>query len=153
MNADSFLDHAIQFREAAKRLHGTTPFLFKPTFYCAIHAVELALKGHLVHSGLSPGDLRRREFGHNIDRLLEHAEKIGANSEELLDYFAQQAVRWGSKDYAGKCFEYPEVMYSTCSLGVWLDIGEDLIERLRSAVRSVAPHGADLPQNGIERAR
>lgn len=127
MSAEGFLDHSTQFLHAARRLSSSSPFLFKPTFYCAIHAVELALKGHLVHQGFSAANLRRREFGHNIDRLLEQALADGAVDDGVIDYFDQQAIEWGSEDYASKCFEYPEHMYSTYPIGKWIEIAENLI--------------------------
>lgn len=132
MNAEGFLEHAIQYLEAGRRLSGTEPFVFKPTFYCAIHSVELSLKGHLLHQGASPETLRRREFGHNIDRLLEQAFDDGALDSGVLDVFHQRSIKTGSRDYAAKCFEYPESMYSTYPIGKWLGIAEALANSLQS---------------------
>jgi len=131
MNPANFLDHATQYLEAARRLSQTEPFIFKPTFYCAIHSVELSLKGHLLHQGCSLKALRRKEFGHNIGQLLEQALKNGAIDESILDVFYQRAVIRGSYDYSAKCFEYPEIMYSTYPIGKWLNIAEDLASSLQ----------------------
>jgi len=132
MNAGAFLDHAIQYLEAGRRLSRTEPFVFKPTFYCAIHSVELSLKGHLLHQGTPPEALRRRGFGHNIDRLLEQALSNGALDSGVLDVFHQRAITMGSGDYSAKCFEYPESMYSTYPIGKWLRIAEALADGLKS---------------------
>jgi hypothetical protein len=132
MNSETFLDHAIQYLEASRRLSQSEPFIFKPTFYCAIHSVELALKGHLLHQGSPPEALRKREFGHNIDRLLEQALDDGALDSGILDIFHQRAITMGSQDYSAKCFEYPESMYSTYPIGKWLRIAEALADGLQS---------------------
>lgn len=126
MSAEGFLDHSTQFLNAARRLSQGKPFLFKPTFYCAIHSIELALKGHLAHKGFTAAHLRHREFGHNIDRLLEEAIADGSVDNQIVNFFDQQAIKWGSEDYAGKCFEYPELMYSTYPIGKWIRIAENL---------------------------
>lgn len=131
MNPESFLNHATQYLDAARRLSKTEPFIYKPTFYCAIHSVELSLKGHLLHQGYSIKALRRQEFGHNIDRLLEQGLKDGAIDESILDVFYQRAVTRGSDDYSAKCFEYPEIMYSTYPIGKWLSIAEVLANSLQ----------------------
>ena len=137
INAEEFLDHSIQFCDAAQRLIKGKPFIFKPTFYCAIHSIELALKGHLVLSGFTASNLRNREYGHNISRLLDKAIVDEAVDEKVVDFFDQQAIKWGSEDYAGKCFEYPETMYSTYPIGKWTLIAEKLIFNLEEKLISM----------------
>jgi hypothetical protein len=135
MNAEEFVDHSVEFLEAAKKLKVSKPFLFKPTFYCAIHSIELALKGHLIHQKFSPEKLRRRAFGHNIDNLLEQALIDGALDDSVINFHDQKAIKWGSDYYAGKCFEYPELMYSTHPIGKWIMISEKLIKNLREKIK------------------
>jgi hypothetical protein len=57
---DGTPDHAIRYLEADCRLSRTKPSVFKPTFYCAIHSVELSLKGHLLRQGSPPAALTAR---------------------------------------------------------------------------------------------
>jgi hypothetical protein len=134
MNTEKFLDHSIEFLEAAKKLNGCKPFLFKPTFYCAIHSIELALKGHLIHQKFSPVKLGHREFGHKIDKLLEQAITNGALDNSVINSYDQKAIKWGSEHYAGKCFEYPEPMHSTYPIGRWIMIAEKLIKKLSEKI-------------------
>jgi hypothetical protein len=134
MNTERFLDHSIEFLEAAKKLNGSEPFLFKPTFYCAIHSIELALKGHLMHQKFSSEKLRQREYGHKIDKLLEQALTDGALDNSVINFYDQKAIKYGSDYYAGKCFEYPEPMHSTYPIGRWIMIAEKLIKKLSEKI-------------------
>ena len=54
-----------------------------------------------------------------------------AIDESMLDVFYQRAVTNGSGDYSAKCFEYPEIMYSTYPIGKWLSIAEVLANSLQ----------------------
>ena len=53
-----------------------------------LHAIELALKGYLVHSGVSERELKRR-FSHDLEKLFAEAKKRGltvnaAHVDELV---------------------------------------------------------------------
>ena len=58
--ASDFLDHAVEFARASERLASKKPFLLRPTFYCPLHAIELALKSHLAAAGYTKSRLSRR---------------------------------------------------------------------------------------------
>jgi hypothetical protein len=48
--------------------------------YLLGHAVEMYLKAYLLHAGLSATTLKRKPFGHNLDRLLIEAKTRGFTS-------------------------------------------------------------------------
>ena len=134
--AQEFLRHAMEFRDAAVRLYDCKPFLFHPTFYCALHSIELALKAHLAHAGFGPRKLASRALGHDLRALLEAATTKGTLENSDLDAFDRKAISWRGKDYSKKCFEYPEFMVSTHRIGKWLLIARKLI---KSADGLIAP--------------
>src|SRR6266496_1360218 len=118
--ARDFLQHSVEFRDAAARLYDHKPFLFHPTFYCVLHSIELALKSHLAYAGFGLSELRSRTLGHDLDALLQAASKEGTLDKSALDVFDRKAISWGGKDYSKKCFEYAEFMVSTHRIGKWL---------------------------------
>src|SRR6266540_5806982 len=75
--ANEFLDYAVEFAAASERLHAHKPYLLHPTFYCAIHSVELALKSYLAAHGFTKSCLASRAFGHNLSHLLAAALSRG----------------------------------------------------------------------------
>jgi len=135
--AQEFLRHALEFRDAADRLWDRKQrFLFHPTFYCALHCIELALKAHLAYAGFGLQKLRSRTLGHDLDALLQAAMKEGTLEKSGLNTSDRRAISWGGKDYSKKCFEYPEFMVSTHRIGTWLLIARKLI---KSANDLIAP--------------
>jgi len=71
-----FLSHAVEFIRASQRLRSQKPFLYHPTFYCALHGLELALKSHLAADGFSKARLAGRKLGHDLDSLLTHVPEV-----------------------------------------------------------------------------
>lgn len=132
--AQEFLRHAMEFRDAAVRLYNCKPFLFHPTFYCALHSIELALKAHLAHAGFGPRKLASRALGHDLSALLETATTEGTLDNADLDAFDRKAISWGGKNYSKKCFEYPEFMISTHPIGKWLLIARKLIKSAQDLI-------------------
>lgn len=126
--ARELLNHAKGYRDASRRLVDGKPFLFHPTFYCAIHSVELAIKAHLAVAGVSKKRLSARELGHNLAALLKEAEKLKIADTLQLDCHDRHNISLGSRDYSGKCFEYPELLYSTFPIGVWLQWADNVID-------------------------
>ena len=136
--AQEFLTHAVEFRDAAKRLASASPFLFHPTFYCVLHAIELALKSHLAAVGYSKRNLASKALGHNLGGLLKAALESGALGHSTLDKFDRKAITWGAKDYSAKCFEYPEFMVSTHPIEKWLLIARKIIHSAENDARARA---------------
>jgi len=132
--AQEFLQHALKFRDAALYLCDHKPFLFHPTFYCALHSIELALKAHLAYAGFGSSKLRSKPLGHDLDALLKAATKEGTLDKSGLDAFDRKAISWGGRDYSKKCFEYPEFMVSTHRIGKWLLIARKLIKSAQNLV-------------------
>lgn len=75
--AVNWLWYARQFADAAWACRNTArnaPWLNLPAYYLLAHAIELALKAHLLNrSGSTTADVRR--FGHDLRRLLAEVEK------------------------------------------------------------------------------
>jgi hypothetical protein len=122
-----FLSHAVEFIRASQRLRSQKPFLYHPTFYCALHGLELALKSHLAADGFSKARLAGRKLGHDLDSLLTHALKCGSVLQPQLIPTVQRIVKAGSNSYARKCFEYPEFFVTTVHIDRWIALAERII--------------------------
>ena len=92
--------------------------------------MELAIKAHLADNGVSKKALSSRALGHNLASLLHEADKRGIMDKLNLNSREIQSISFGSTDYAGKCFDYPEGMYSTLPVGIWLKIADKIISAL-----------------------
>jgi hypothetical protein len=126
--AQEFRNHAVEFMDASERLHAHKPFLFHPTFYCALHGIELALKSHLAATGYTMSHVAKRSLGHNLSSLLTEALSCGGGLHTQLDVRDQRAIKIGSRSYSRKCFEYPEFLgTTTVPIGQWIGIGRRLI--------------------------
>lgn len=122
--AREFIQHAEEFRQAAERLHSRMPFLYHPTFYMALHSIELGLKAYLAGAGVGKRRLASRDFGHDLGALVAEAHDAGAIP--FLNAHDRKMITYGGKNYSKKCFEYPEFMVSTLPIGQWLRIAEAL---------------------------
>jgi len=134
--AYEFLRHAKEFLDAAARLKEGKPFLSHPTFYCVLHSIELSLKTHLAHAGFARAKLASKAYGHNLAELLKAADASGTLGRSSLNAFDRRAIVFGAEDYAKKCFEYPEFMVSTYSIGKWLCIARKLTGSAESVISS-----------------
>ena len=132
--SQEFLDHALDFRDAAARLCEDTPFLYHPTFYCVLHSIELALKAHLSCVGTSKRELASKKLGHNLASLVNMAAEKGTLDTATVNAHARKAIAWGGKDYSKKCFEYPEFMLSTLPIGRWLVIAGRVIKSAQKLI-------------------
>ena len=73
--AHSYASMAGAFRTSSNSLDCTHPEA--PIYFLYYHALELYLKSFLVSQGVSEGELRSRELGHNLDALLKKSEVLG----------------------------------------------------------------------------
>jgi len=105
--ARDFLQHSVEFRDAAARLHDRKPFLFHPTFYCVLHSIELALKAHPAYAGFGLSELRSKTLGHDLDALLQAASREGTLDKSALDAFDRKTIAWGGKDYSKNASNTP----------------------------------------------
>jgi hypothetical protein len=74
-----FFDRASEFERAYHAVPETPPFSW-PRYFLLCHSIELALKAWLVAHGTSEDDLQKK-FGHDLIKLLEHAENCGLELE------------------------------------------------------------------------
>ena len=125
--ASGFRDRAVEFTRASERLASEKPFLLRPTFYCALHGIELALKSHLAAAGYAKSRLAGRELGHNLDRLFTEARKCGDVVDAQFAANAERTIKNGSKSYSCKSFEYPELFVTTVHIGRWIAIANQII--------------------------
>lgn len=133
--AQNLLKHAKEFRDASSRLAQFKTFIFHPTFYCAIHSIELAIKAHLALAGVPKRLLSSKDLGHNLDELLKEANRHSIQDALQLDFQDIRNISLGSRAYSGKCFEYPEILYSTFPIDIWLDWADNVIEGCEKKMR------------------
>ena len=84
---------------------GYAPFAI---YFNFLRGIELGLKSYLVHEAeMLEKELRKKEWGHNLDRLLEEALKHPLQSActELTDTDLE-VIRHSSEPYSSKKFEY-----------------------------------------------
>jgi len=134
-----FIKHASQYLKGAKVLTDSKPFHFFPAFYLAHHAVELALKTHLILLGAKQKDLR--DWNHDLQALAEDFEKRAERKKYpyRLSPMHQRTIILEGGQYARKCFEYPDPnLLSAIPIGVWLTMAETLIREAKSTMGSPA---------------
>lgn len=129
-DAALFFESAQEFHHAARQLEQAhvagQPYYFKPTNYCAFHAIELYLKAYLRMAGVPREKMYKKSLGHNLANLLAEATSKNAIPLSVLDQLQRRSIAQASTDYAGKCFEYPELMFSTIPIGELLNFCEAL---------------------------
>lgn len=71
-----FLERSEAFFDAFRKLpkDANCPISW-PHYFLFCHAVELALKAYLLQSGLMLSQLRKKDFGHNLNKLMQEAVK------------------------------------------------------------------------------
>jgi len=92
-----------RFHEAAKDLSkdGRQGWGFPVPHYLAGHAIELALKAHLVHRGADERSLK--SLGHDLEAAMRASN---ANLIAILTPEEEAAIRWINPYYEGKELEY-----------------------------------------------
>jgi hypothetical protein len=68
---------AREFLTAAETAVNHDPVAIRPTYWLASHAMELTLKAFLLAKGRSENELRGKQVGHNIERLMNIAVQSG----------------------------------------------------------------------------
>ena len=107
-----FIETAVDALAAYKKKNPTNPIGpgYAPfaIYFNFLHGIELCLKSYLVHeAGMRDEDLRSKEFGHNLDRLLDEAlcHRLRDACTELTNTDLE-TIRFSSKNYSSKNFEY-----------------------------------------------
>ena len=73
--------------DAAKCLHQNNREGFGAFYYLVSHACELFTKAFLIWRGVPYDQLKSRELGHDIQRLVEKAQELGLPIEEEFKPF------------------------------------------------------------------
>ena len=82
--------------------------------YC--HSIELVLKAFLLVKGVSKQELKENPLGHNLETLLQRAEKQGLGSLVHISPGQQSELVRANNYYKSKQFEYfdlPMIMEAT----------------------------------------
>lgn len=67
---------AIDYHRAAERLFGDDLHKSPPAYFCAAHAIELALKSYLAAFGVGRADMRNK-LNHCLVCMYERAQELG----------------------------------------------------------------------------
>jgi hypothetical protein len=99
-----YLNLSRQYIKAAVELsaQGGQGHRFPVPHYLAGHALELALKSHLVYRGADEKTLKN--ISHRLTTALERSD---ASVSQLLQHEQVVAIRWLDEYYARKELEYP----------------------------------------------
>ena len=127
-----FMDRAEEYLAACKRLEPQPPCDWA-RYLLTGHAVEVALKAHLLARGMTIETLRSRDFGHNLAALLAEATAKGlpplsADVERHIGYLAEVH----DKPYLTR---YPDYEGQMATGIVVLRELEDSVDKLMQAVR------------------
>jgi len=102
MYAESFL--------AAARALPPGPVPFEPVRpYVVCHSIELGLKAFLSLQGAAMLELAEGPYGHNLEALLQKADKKGLRATVRLTAAQRSAICHATTYYSGKVFEYPAI--------------------------------------------
>jgi hypothetical protein len=78
-----------------------------PVYFMILHGLEVTLKSFLCARGISETRLRNlKEFGHDLRKLINEAEKKDLHKICPIGPAAQQRIRLIAEDYAGKHLQY-----------------------------------------------
>ncbi len=100
--------YAEDFLAAVTVSSAPPPFTPVP-YYCICRALELGLKSFLLCKDVPIGTLKRKEYGHNLEALLELARAKGVAELWAPTTDEVHHIRVADAYYAGKGFEYFEV--------------------------------------------
>jgi hypothetical protein len=107
----------------------------QPDLVC--HALELALKAFLSLKEYPLDKLSGGKFGHDLENLLDEAERQGLDDLVKFDERQKFQIRRASQYYWSKAFEYPAVVELMSgnpempSTDILIEITETLVAALR----------------------
>ncbi len=104
-----FNRYASEFLRAAQGFRISDGFSPVP-YYLICRSMELSLKAFLLARGLSKRTLKRRNLGHNLEKILEKAISEGLNKYVSLSPQHREELKKANNYYASKGFEYFEVI-------------------------------------------
>lgn len=130
------ISYTEQYLEASRVLTNSESFHFFPAFYLAHHAVELALKAHLLLLGAGQKDLK--DLNHDLLALAEDFENRAERKKYLyrLSPMHLRTISLEGGQYAKKCFEYPDPnLLPAIPIGVWLTMAETMICEAKTSTK------------------
>lgn len=77
-----------------------------PVLYLTGHAIELILKAYLLEKGVHLSELRRKSYGHNLNKCITKANQLGLNTIVTLDAGEQEALQVLNELYKTKQLNY-----------------------------------------------
>ncbi len=75
-------------------------------YYLIGHALELFLKAYLFHRGMTASTLKKRDFGHNLKRLLDECVRCRLTDHFRVSLRLQSDIAVFTDIYASKKLEY-----------------------------------------------
>ena len=114
-----------------KHEQGKTPFPRPdaPAYFLVCQAIELVLKGFLRGSGKSEDSLVK-EYGHNLMKALDAAEKHGLTTLLKIETEERSALKLVNAHYESKALQFTiEGVYDLPRFEVLLEIAEKLIAK------------------------
>lgn len=75
--AYEYIDAAIIVDEEKAEDKAYAIVSYTPAYFLIVHGIELTLKAYLMQKGIDIETLRSKEFGHDLDKCLEKANKLG----------------------------------------------------------------------------
>jgi len=102
--------YATDFLAAAKNAPQMNALFAPAKTHLVCRSLELILKAFLCLRGFASGSLLAGGYGHNLGNILAEAEKHGLLKWVSLSREELDAMRWASKYYEAKVFEYPAML-------------------------------------------
>ena len=120
-----------EFLKAAKLLRERSSHLFKPTYFAACQAIELALKGFLRGSG-SEVEWMKKKIGHNLCCALVEAEKHGLGKLVSISPEQKVVIKMINGHYASKDLQYALSGFKQMPrIDVLLSVTEQIVDGTR----------------------
>ena len=104
----AFVSYAEDFYDAAIS-HDSNKHFSPVSYYLICHSIELLLKAFLLLKGVSRGQLRARDMGHNLVNILDKCKESGLSEFYLFDETKSNEILKLNEWYCRKGFEYFEL--------------------------------------------
>ena len=104
-----FHRYASEFLRAARSVSVDSSFSPVP-YYLYCRSLELALKAFLLTKNVSIRELKSRDLGHDLVKVLDKAKTIGLGQLLTVTSAHERELVKANNYYASKGFEYFEVM-------------------------------------------
>ena len=130
-----FMLDSVEFLKAAELLLNRATAVSLPIYFLFGRAIELALKAFLLHNGVSEKQLAKRDLGHNLQALLQEAEKHGLSMHVSLQSPERGMIEVLSREYQDTRLGY-RVSGATYYLPP-IDHTENIARNLISGLRSL----------------